>query len=145
MKKLLAVSMILVSLVSCKEKLPPIVQEQVDGANKWEKTLDSNRLIISKMSKNDIDNLSLDSLYTIKFNDKLYLDLYRDYRDKLLKIVETNPNYSNNDEVEHIIKPIADKKEYDDYKTTNKIIYIENLYNHKRFTTLYPDEPKWEN
>jgi hypothetical protein len=101
MKKLLVLSLVSVSLFSCKEKLPSNIESAVNRNNWYVEELNQVDSIIIGLKDSDIKSISPDSARSLYVKHNIRYESYNSSSDELEELLKYNANYSNHDDVKN--------------------------------------------
>ena len=143
MKKLLVFSMVFVSFVSCKEKLPSNIGSAISSIEfDYEVRRDFDSVIVS-MDKISIDKLTRDSLRSLVFKKNWYEDKDKKNKTELDELLKYNPKYSDFSEVKNIKQPYY-YKEMGLYFRNTLYIELRKMYLDDKHYGIESEVPKYE-
>lgn len=124
MKKVTLSLLVIVSLFSCKEKLPSNISTSLYFANESMNELNELESIIGPLSDSDISKLSKDSLRTLYFGYKFSSERYEQYDNELDEILKYNPEYSEHPDMVKVYRK-------------NSLSYVQVLENFRKIEDRY--------
>jgi hypothetical protein len=101
MKKSLMVVVVLITFVSCKEKLPSNVSTALWWSNTNIESLNKVDSVIIKLSDDDINKLTPDSAFSLYASHMNYQESYDKADKELDDILKYSPQYSDHDEIKN--------------------------------------------
>jgi hypothetical protein len=124
MKKFTLSLLVIVSLFSCKEKLPSNISFTLSQRNEYQTKLNQLESIINPLTDSDISKLSKDSLFNLYTDYDFNYDFYKKYDDELDELLKFNPEYSSHPDMVKVYR--EEKVFYGDF--LNKINKIKDTY-----------------
>jgi hypothetical protein len=128
-------------LISCETKLPDNIDKATDRVIHMNETFYQKDSLFCSLTKEQIDNLSADSLLSITTSFEISKNLRKDADNELNELLKYNPEYSNHTKIKNRFEKLhignCCQKRY------SKFLYMIELRHYKSLPK-YATKPTWD-